>query len=153
MKVGMSCKSLEAQTPEDKSLNYLAGAFLQVILFLRLDKRDERRGPAPRAAERGCNLQRLPASKAAGEAGHDLLLANPSQPRLDYLRRVGRFGFVGTPPRSALRGCVYALLQATCGIVRARSHCARESPAFALRICPAALMAIGNPPMRLRTLA
>ena len=36
----MSCKSLEAQTPEDKSLNYLAGAFLQVILFFRLDKRD-----------------------------------------------------------------------------------------------------------------
>lgn len=58
-------------------------------LFLRLDKRDERRGPAPRAAERGGNLQRLPAPKAACEARHDLLLANPPQPRLDYLRRVG----------------------------------------------------------------
>ena len=53
----------------------------------------ERRGPAPCAVERGCNLQRLPAPKAAGEARHDLLLANSSQPRLDHLRRVGRFGF------------------------------------------------------------
>ena len=61
-------------------------------MFFRLDKRDERRGPAPRAAERGCSLQRLPAPKAAGEARHDLLLANPSQSRLHYLRRVGRFG-------------------------------------------------------------
>ena len=60
----------------------------------RLDKRDERRGPAPRVAERGDNLQRLPAPKAAGEVGHDLLLANPSQPRLYNLRRVDRFGFV-----------------------------------------------------------
>ena len=63
-------------------------------MFFRLDKRDERRGPAPGAAERGYNLQRLPAPKAAGEARHDLLLANPSQPRLHNLRRVGRSGFV-----------------------------------------------------------
>lgn len=40
----------------------------------------ERRGPAPCAAERGSNLQRLPAPKAACEARHDLLLANPPQP-------------------------------------------------------------------------
>lgn len=60
----------------------------------RLDKRDERCGPALHAAERGGSLQRLPAPKAAGEARHDLLLANPPQPRLDYLRQVGRPGFV-----------------------------------------------------------
>ena len=63
-------------------------------MFFRLDKRDECRGPAPRAAERGSNLQRLPAPKAAGEARHDLLLANSSQPRLNNLRRVGRLGLV-----------------------------------------------------------
>ena len=94
MTVGMGYKSLEVQTPGNRQFSYLAGAFLQVILFFRLDKRDERRGPAPRAAERGGNLQRLPASKAVGEAWHDLLLANSPQPRLDHLRRVGRFGFV-----------------------------------------------------------
>ena len=63
----------------------------------RLDKRDERCGPAPHAAERGGSLQRLPAPKATGEARHDLLLANPPQPRLHHLRRVGRFGPVTAP--------------------------------------------------------
>ena len=95
MAVGMSCESLEVQTPGNRQFGYLVGAFLQVILFFRLDKRDVRSGPAPSTAERGSNLQRLPASKAVGEVWHDLLLANPSQPRLHHFRRVGRFGFVG----------------------------------------------------------
>ena len=33
-----------------------------------------------------------------------MLLANPSQPRLDYLRRVGRFGFVGKTALSVAMG-------------------------------------------------
>ena len=41
MTVGMGCKSLEVQTPGNRQFSYLAGAFLQVILFFRLDKRDE----------------------------------------------------------------------------------------------------------------
>nr|WP_302143913.1 sugar transferase [Senegalimassilia anaerobia] len=76
----------------------------------------ECRGPAPRAAERGCGLQRLPAPKAAGEARHDLLLANPPQPRLHHLRRVGRFGFMDW---SRFLGRKNKLLQATS---RSRSH-------------------------------
>lgn len=57
MTVRMSCKSLEIQTPGNRWFGYLVGAFLQVILFFRLDKRDERRGTAPRAAERSGNPQ------------------------------------------------------------------------------------------------
>lgn len=41
MTVGMSCKSLEVQTPGNRQFSYPVGAFLQVILFFRLDKRDE----------------------------------------------------------------------------------------------------------------
>ena len=40
MTVGMSCKSLEIQTLENRWFSYLVEAFLQVILFFRLDKRD-----------------------------------------------------------------------------------------------------------------
>ena len=107
----MSCESLEVQTPGNRQFGYLVGAFLQVILFFRLDKRDERRGPPPRAAEQGSNLQRLPAPKAAGEAWYDPLLANPPQPRLHNLRRVGRFGFVAICsdlPFRYIAGFVYA---------------------------------------------
>ena len=42
MTVGMSCKSLEVQTPGNRQLGYPAGVFLQVILFFHLDKRDAR---------------------------------------------------------------------------------------------------------------
>ena len=41
MTVGMSCKSLEIQTLENRWFSYLVEAFLQVILFFRLDKRDD----------------------------------------------------------------------------------------------------------------
>ena len=40
MTVGMGCKSLEVQTPGNRQFSYPVGAFLQVILFFRLDKRD-----------------------------------------------------------------------------------------------------------------
>ena len=39
MTVGMGCKSLEVQTPGNRQFSYPVGAFLQVILFFRLDKR------------------------------------------------------------------------------------------------------------------
>ena len=40
MTVGISCKSLEVQTPGNRWFSYLVAVFLQVILFFRLDKRD-----------------------------------------------------------------------------------------------------------------
>ena len=46
MTVGMSRKSLEIQTLENRWFNCLVGAFLQVVLFFRLDKRVVRSGPA-----------------------------------------------------------------------------------------------------------
>ena len=50
MTVGMSCKSLEVQTPGNRWFSYLVGVFLQVILFFRLDKRDVAHRPAPGAS-------------------------------------------------------------------------------------------------------
>ena len=118
----MSSKSLEVQTLGNRWFNYPAGAFLQVILFFRLDKRDGRRGLAPRAAERGDNLQRLPALKVAGEAGYDLLLPNPSQPRLHNLLQVGRFGPVACVSEKMIQVNEREVAVARDGAVQLQAH-------------------------------
>lgn len=47
MTVGMGYKSLEVQTPGNRQFSYLAGAFLQVILFFVLTKGMSVVGPRP----------------------------------------------------------------------------------------------------------
>ena len=75
MTVGMSCKSLEIQTPENRWFGYLVGAFLQVILCFRLDKRDVccrptaySRHPTTRVRTASASVLRPPRRAGAGKA-------------------------------------------------------------------------------------
>ena len=75
MTVGMGCKSLEVQTPGNRRLSYLVGAFLQVILFFRPDKRDVccrptaySRHPFAHARTASVSMFRPPRRAGAGKA-------------------------------------------------------------------------------------
>ena len=75
MTVGMSCKSPEVQTLGNRQFGYLVGAFLQVILFFRLDKRDVccrptaySRHPFSYARTASASVLRPPRRAGAGKA-------------------------------------------------------------------------------------